>query len=91
MGNSYGTRLVTASVLLILFVFNLMPLPPLDGSQVVVLLLDESFAERYSRIIHQPALRIVGLIIAWNVVGFVLSPVHLLAINILYFPNHSYH
>ena len=79
------------SLNLILFVFNLMPLPPLDGSQVLVLFLDESFAERYSRIIHQPALRIVGLIIAWNVVGFILSPVHLLAINILYFPSHSYH
>ena len=59
------------SLNLILFIFNLMPLPPLDGSQVLVLFLDESAAERYSRVIYQPAFRIVGLIIAWNIVGFV--------------------
>ncbi len=82
---------ISFSLNLILLVFNLLPLPPLDGSQVVVLFLDESYAERYSRIIHQPALRIIGLIIAWHVVGFVLGPVHVLAINILYFPGHSYY
>jgi len=72
------------SLNLILFVFNLIPLPPLDGSQVLVLALDERSAERYSRIIHQPGLRIVGLIIAWNVVSFVLQPVWLRAVNLLY-------
>jgi Zn-dependent protease len=78
------------SLNLILFVFNLMPLPPLDGSQVLVLFLDESSAERYSRIIHQPTFRIIGLIVAWNVVSLVLSPVWLRAVNLLY-PGAGYH
>jgi len=72
------------SLNLILFVFNLMPLPPLDGSGVLVLFLSESSAERYSRIIHQPGLRIFGLIVAWNVVGYILQPVWLTAVNLLY-------
>ena len=72
------------SLNLILFVFNLIPLPPLDGSQVLVLFLNENAAERYSRIVHQPSLRIIGLVIAWNVVGFVLEPVWLTAVNLLY-------
>ena len=79
------------SLNLILFVFNLIPLPPLDGSQVLVLFLSDSAAERYSQIIHRPAFRIIGLIVAWSIVGFILSHVHLLAINILYFPAHSYY
>jgi len=79
------------SLNLILLVFNLMPLPPLDGSQVLVLFLDERTAERYSEVIHQPTFRIMGLVIAWQIIGFVLNPIHLLAINILYYPAHSYH
>ncbi|MHC4741848.1 MAG: site-2 protease family protein [Planctomycetota bacterium] len=90
--NAAATLLsICFSLNLILFVFNLMPLPPLDGSQVVVLFLDERAAERYSQIIHQPAFRIIGLVVAWRIVGYILSPVHLLAINILYYPGHSYH
>ena len=88
--NAIATLLsIWFSLNLILFVFNLMPLPPLDGSQVLVLLLNESAAERYSRIIHQPGLRIFGLVVAWNVVGFVLEPVWLAAVNLLY-PGANY-
>jgi len=88
--NAIATLLsIWFSLNLILFVFNLMPLPPLDGSQVLVLLLNESAAERYSRIIHQPGLRIFGLVVAWNIVGFVLEPVWLAAVNLLY-PGANY-
>lgn len=83
--NAVATLLsIWFSLNLILFVFNLMPLPPLDGSGVLVLFLDESSAERYSRIIHQPGLRIIGLVVAWRVVGYVLEPVWLTAVNLLY-------
>ena len=83
--NAVATLLsIWFSLNVILFVFNLMPLPPLDGSQVLVLLLNESAAERYSQVIHQPGLRIFGLVVAWNVVGFVLQPVWLAAVNLLY-------
>jgi len=51
---------------------------------VLVLLLSDRDAERYSRLIHQPAFRIIGLIVAWNIVGVVLDPVWTLAVNLLY-------
>ncbi|MBL7153422.1 MAG: site-2 protease family protein [Phycisphaerae bacterium] len=89
--NAIATLLsIWFSLNLILFVFNLIPLPPLDGSQVLVLFLSDSAAERYSQIVHQPAFRIIGLVIAWNIVGFVLDPVWLRAVNLLY-PGAGYH
>jgi len=87
-GGWAGAAAVAVSILfslnLILFVFNLLPLPPLDGSQVVTLLLSDRAAERYSRLVYQPGFRIMGLIIAWNLVGLVLGPVHGFALRLLY-------
>ncbi len=72
------------SLNLILFVFNLIPLPPLDGSGVLSLFLSDRATERYNQIIRQPGYRIFGLIVAWKVVGVVLGPVHTFAVNMLY-------
>jgi hypothetical protein len=55
-----------------------------------VLFLSDSAADRYSRIIHQPGLRIFGLVVAWNIVGLVLDPVWLRAVNLLYYPGVRY-
>ena len=81
---------IVFSLNLILFVFNLIPLPPLDGSGVVSLFLSDSAAERYEQILHQPGFRMIGLVIAWRLLDVVLNPVHLLALNILY-PGAGYH
>ena len=81
---------IVFSLNLILFVFNLIPLPPLDGSEVISLFLSGIAAERYTQLLHQPGFRIIGLIVAWRLMGAILGPVHLLAINILY-PGAGYH
>lgn len=78
------------SLNLILLVFNLVPVPPLDGSEVLTLLLDKGTAQRYRDLMAQPAVPVIGLIIAWNLVGFILPPVHALALNLLY-PGAGYH
>jgi len=78
------------SLNLILFVFNLIPLPPLDGSSVLTLFLSDRLAERYEQMVRRPGLRIFGLILAWNVVGIVLGPVHVLAVRVLY-PGAGWH
>ncbi len=78
------------SLNLILFVFNLIPLPPLDGSQGLLLVLDASTAERYMAFMYQPSSRIIGFIVAWNLMDYVFGPIHLLALNILY-PGAGYH
>ena len=81
---------IVFSLNLILFVFNLVPLPPLDGSEVLSLFLSNRAAERYAQLLHQPSIRIIGLVVAWRLLDVVLNPVHLLALNILY-PGAGYH
>jgi Zn-dependent protease len=75
---------------LLLFAFNLLPLPPLDGSGALPLLLPESMVERYLEFMRQPALSIVGLLIAWKLFGPLFDPLHTLALNLLY-PGMGYH
>jgi len=72
------------SLNLILLVFNLLPLPPLDGSEVLSLVLPEDTAQRYREFMAQPAAGLVGLVVAWNLIDVILKPVQLLALNLLY-------
>jgi len=81
---------VLFSLNLILLVFNLLPLPPLDGSEIVTLFLDDSSAERYRAVLAQPTAQMVGLIVAWHLVDFLLGPARLIALNLLY-PGAGYH
>jgi len=74
---------------LVLFVFNLLPIPPLDGSSLVPLVLDSENADKYKAFVSQPSVSIVGLIIAWQFFGFLFEPVHLFALNLLY-PGYHY-
>lgn len=89
-----GSVAIVLSVLfslnLILLVFNLLPLPPLDGSEVLMLFLDDRTADRFREFMAQPGAGLIGLIVAWNVIGFILSPAHRLALNLLY-PGAGYH
>jgi Zn-dependent protease len=81
---------IVFSLNLLLLVFNLIPLPPLDGSNVLLLFLSDEAAERYEAFLHQPAYGIIGLVIAWQIFGPVFGLIHLLSLNILY-PGAGYH
>lgn len=81
---------IVFSLNLILLVFNLIPLPPLDGSEVLSLFLSDSAAERYTQLLQQPGSRIIGLVVAWWLLDVILNPIHLLALNTLY-PGAGYH
>jgi Zn-dependent protease len=81
---------IVFSLNLILLVFNLIPLPPLDGSEVLSLFLSDGSAERYTQLLQQPGSRIIGLIVAWWLLDVILNPIHLLALNTLY-PGAGYH
>ena len=78
------------SLNLVLLVFNLIPLPPLDGSSILTFFLSDQAARRYNAVIQEPAYRLVGLIIAWQLLDFILGPVHTFVLNILY-PGAGYH
>src|SRR5262245_36677910 len=72
------------SLNLILFVFNLLPLPPLDGSAVIAMFMSDDLARRYQELLRQPMMSMVGILVAWNVFHPIFEPVHLLAIQLLY-------
>lgn len=75
---------VIFSLNLILFLFNLFPLPPLDGSALPLLYLSHEQALKYSAFLAHPGVAMFGLLVAWKVFGVIYSPIHLFAINLLY-------
>ena len=68
----------------ILFAFNLIPLPPLDGSGVLTFFLPVELADKYQDAMRQPILNLIGLVIAWNICWVVIGPVLNFATGLLY-------
>lgn len=77
------------SLNLLLCVFNLLPLPPLDGSSVPLLLLPAGLAEKYSHALQAPVLRYAGLLLASRLLG-PFFPTLLLAAGRLLYPSAHY-
>jgi Zn-dependent protease len=76
------------SLNLLLFFFNLLPVPPLDGSGVVALFIPEEKARQYLKFIRKPSFMFIGLMLAWQFFGVIYSPIHLFFINLLYPESH---
>ncbi len=82
---------VIFSLNLVLFILNMLPVPPLDGSGALPLLLSDELIPRYQHFIWtQPYLGWIGIFIAWQVFDRIFQPVFLVAVNLLY-PGASYH
>ena len=69
---------------LLLFVFNLLPFPPLDGAGVLSIFLSEDAARRVQDFFANPSFALGGILVAWFLIGEIFPPVHLAAINLLY-------
>jgi len=78
------------SMNLILAVLNLLPVPPLDGSRTISLLLGDEAALRVQEWLAQPMLGFVGLFLAWKAFDPLFGPIYTLALNLLY-PGAHYH
>ena len=72
------------SLNLILFLFNLLPLPPLDGSAILPMFMSTDTARRYHAFLRQPMFSMIGLLIAWRIFDDIYAPLHLLALRLLY-------
>lgn len=72
------------SLNLLLGTFNLLPLPPLDGSNAAGLLLSDRAALRFAQFSHSPMFALVGLIIAWRVFGYLVGPIFRIGTGLLY-------
>jgi Zn-dependent protease len=69
---------------LILMVFNLIPLPPLDGSAIWPLLLNPRQLAYYEGFRSQPSFVLLGLIVASSLFSRVFDPVARIAGRILF-------
>ena len=69
---------------LLLFFFNLIPLPPLDGSAVLPAFMSNETAARYNAFLHQPMISLLGLLLAWKVFPVIFGPILRFAMGILY-------
>lgn len=69
---------------LLLLVFNLIPVPPLDGSGAIALLLSDDAARRLQEWVRTPQLSFFGILIAWWTIPHIFWPVHELALMLLY-------
>jgi len=74
------------SLNLVLLCLNLIPLPPLDGSAALPLLLTERSAAQYQEFLHGSgrAFAFIGMIAAWKLFDVLFHPIFLVAVNLLY-------
>jgi len=69
---------------LVLLLLNLIPVPPLDGSGALPLLLPDHWAARYRELCARPGFALIGILIAWTIFGKILMPTFVVAVNLLY-------
>lgn len=69
---------------LVLFVFNLLPLPPMDGSAIVQLFLSKRASLAYQSFLRQPMWALVGLLLAWRVFPLLFTPLFGISLTLLY-------
>lgn len=74
--------LVNLNVLLGLF--NLLPIPPLDGAGVAEGLFPNSLGKLYDYMREIPVLQIVGLLIAWNIFPAVGGPAYWFVLGLVH-------
>lgn len=72
------------SLNLLLFTFNLLPLPPLDGSALPPLVLGDRAGRSYLEFLREPMWAMVGILVAWRLGGYIFSPVWGFAVGLLY-------
>lgn len=76
------------SLNLMLALLNLLPLPPLDGSDAVTLLMSDDVAAKFRSFVRTPAFGWIGLLIAWNLFNPLFGPLFTFALNVLYPGSH---
>lgn len=67
----------------LLGVFNLLPVPPLDGYSVLGLFLPEDVFLRLLEVIRSPAYSIFGLLFAWHALPYIINPAFSFAARII--------
>lgn len=69
---------------LVLFAFNLIPIPPMDGAGALALVLPGDLGERFASSMRSPLLALLGIYVAWKVFPALFGPLFALALSALY-------
>ena len=90
-GRSFAGEMLSIFLTLnvLLCAFNLIPLPPLDGSAVIGLFVPASITIRLRELSHSPMFQLVGLLIAWRIFPAIVGPLFGLIIKAVH-PSLSY-
>jgi Zn-dependent protease len=75
---------VLVNLNLLLFLFNLIPLPPLDGAGIVQGLMPDTAGRLLRPLAANPTLSLLGLFIAWRVFGVLHEPAFAMLLKVLY-------
>ena len=68
----------------VLFLFNLIPFPPLDGAGVLTGFFPKSIGSFYERMRQMPAFEFLGLVLAWQVFPYLARPAFRVVLGLLY-------
>jgi Zn-dependent protease len=79
------------SLNLMLAVFNLFPVPPLDGNTAIGLILPEKVNDRFREFTRQPMFQMFGVLLAWLLINPVFEPVWRSAVLLLIYPSFLSH
>ena len=75
---------VAVNLNVLLGLFNLIPLPPLDGAGIVQGLLPGPGGRLYALLRSNAMLSLVGLLAAWKVFGYIAQPAFSLVITLVH-------
>lgn len=75
---------VALNLNVLLFLFNLIPIPPLDGAGVVQGLAPGSAGRFYDGFAGNPMMSMIGLVIAWRAFDYVYAPAFGVLISLLH-------
>jgi Zn-dependent protease len=68
----------------LLFLFNLIPVPPLDGAGVMEGFFNKRLGPLYDRLREIPMMGLLGLLIAWKLFDFIAPPAVNVTLRLLY-------
>jgi len=75
---------VALNLNVLLCLFNLIPLPPLDGAGVVQGLMPGTAGGALAQMAGNPMFSIVGMLVAWRVFDYISGPVFSIVLNLLH-------
>jgi|SRR6267154_1120252 len=80
---------VALNLNLLLFLFNLLPLPPMDGAGIIEGLIPGPIGGFFAGLRRQPMMAFLGLMLAWRVFDVIYQPAFAILLKLLH-PDASY-